>query len=136
MSMEYDEFLVRASIQADVLEAWVAAGWLTPNAEEGMQQFSEIDVARARLIQDLRRDIGVNDEGVGVILDLIDQLHGLRRTLGHLVSALQAQPQDLRERLALANVANATDAQVAGMQRALANEFSGPKVATSKDDAA
>ena len=79
----------------------MAAGWLTPNAEEGMQQFSEIDVARARLIQDLRRDIGVNDEGVGVILDLIDQLHGLRRTLGHLLTALQAQPQELRERLAV-----------------------------------
>jgi hypothetical protein len=26
-----------------------------------------------RLIQDLRGDIGVNDEGVGVILDLIDK---------------------------------------------------------------
>jgi chaperone modulatory protein CbpM len=101
MTMEHSEFLVRASIQADVLEGWVAAGWLTPNAEEGMQQFSEIDVARACLIQDLRRDIGVNDEGVGVILDLIDQLQGLRRTLGHLLTALQAQPQELRERLAV-----------------------------------
>ena len=79
--MEHDEFLIRARLDGNVLEGWVAAGWLTPNAEEGMQQFSEIDVARARLIQDLRRDIGVNDEGVGVILDLIDQLHGLRRTL-------------------------------------------------------
>jgi chaperone modulatory protein CbpM len=101
MSMEHDEFLIRARLDGNVLEGWVAAGWLTPNAEEGMQQFSEIDVARARLIQDLRRDIGVNDEGVGVILDLIDQLHGLRRTLGHILTALQAQPQELRERLAV-----------------------------------
>jgi chaperone modulatory protein CbpM len=101
MSMEHDEFLIRARLDGNVLEGWVAAGWLTPNAEEGMQQFSEIDVARARLIQDLRRDIGVNDEGVGVILDLIDQLHGLRRTLGHLLTALQAQPQELHERLAV-----------------------------------
>ena len=99
--MEHDEFLIRARLDGNVLEGWVAAGWLTPNAEEGMQQFSEIDVARARLIQDLRRDIGVNDAGVGVILDLIDQLHGLRRTLGHLLTALQAQPQELRERLAV-----------------------------------
>jgi chaperone modulatory protein CbpM len=101
MSMEHDEFLIRARLDGNVLEGWVAAGWLTPNAEEGMQQFSEIDVARARLIQDLRRDIGVNDAGVGVILDLIDQLHGLRRTLGHVLTALQAQPQELRERLAV-----------------------------------
>jgi chaperone modulatory protein CbpM len=101
MSMEHDEFLIRARLDGNMLEGWVAAGWLTPNAEEGMQQFSEIDLARARLIQDLRRDIGVNDEGVGVILDLIDQLHGLRRTLGRLLTALQAQPQELRERLAV-----------------------------------
>ena len=99
--MEHDEFLIRARLDGNVLEGWVAAGWLTPNAEEGMQQFSEIDVARARLIQDLRRDIGVNDAGVGVILDLIDQLHGLRRTLGHLLTALHAQPQELRARLAV-----------------------------------
>ena len=99
--MQHDEFLIRARLDGNVLEGWVAAGWLTPNAEEGMQQFSELDVARARLIQDLRRDIGVNDAGVGVILDLIDQLHGLRRTLGHLLTALQAQPQELRARLAV-----------------------------------
>ncbi len=99
--MEQDEFIIRVRLDCNVLESWVAAGWLTPNAEESMQQFSEMDVARVRLIQELRRDIGVNDEGVGVILDLIDQLHGLRRMLGNLVTALRAQPQELRERLAV-----------------------------------
>lgn len=99
--MDHSEFLVRANIEADVLEAWVAAGWLMPTAREGGVQFSEIDVARVRLIHDLRGDIGVNDEGVGVILDLIDQLHGLRRTLGHFLTALHTQPEDLRERLAV-----------------------------------
>jgi len=100
MSMDQEEFLIRARIDGNVLDGWVAVGWLTPNAE-GVQPFSEIDVARVRLIQDLRHNIGVNDEGVGVILDLVDQLHGLRRTLGHLLTALQAQPQELRERLAV-----------------------------------
>jgi chaperone modulatory protein CbpM len=101
MSMDHSEFLIRASLNAQVLEAWVAAGWLTPSAKEGAQEFSEVDVARVRLIQDLRRDIGVNDEGVGVVLDLLDQLHGLRRTLGHLLTALRRQPDDLRERLTI-----------------------------------
>ena len=31
-------------------------------------------------------DLGVNDEGIAVILDLVDQLHGLRRTLRELLS--------------------------------------------------
>jgi chaperone modulatory protein CbpM len=38
-------------------------------------------VARAQLIQDLREEMGVNDEGVALILQLIDQIHGLRRAL-------------------------------------------------------
>jgi chaperone modulatory protein CbpM len=40
--------------------------------------FSDADLARARLIQDLRLDFGVNDKGVAIILHLLDQLHGLR----------------------------------------------------------
>ena len=103
--MEHREFLSRAQLQAEVLEAWVAAGWLMPGAQAGTEaggpQFNEIDVARVRLIRDLQADMGVNDEGVGVILDLIDQVHGLRRTLGDLLSAIHAQPQDMRERLAV-----------------------------------
>jgi chaperone modulatory protein CbpM len=38
-------------------------------------------MARAQLIHDLRHDFGVNDEAVPLILDLIDQVHGLRRLL-------------------------------------------------------
>jgi chaperone modulatory protein CbpM len=45
----------------------------------------EVDLARARLICGLRRDIGVKDEGVGVILNLVDPVHGLRSMLQALV---------------------------------------------------
>jgi chaperone modulatory protein CbpM len=31
-----------------------------------------------QLIKDLKVDFGVNDEGIAIILHLIDQLHGLR----------------------------------------------------------
>jgi chaperone modulatory protein CbpM len=83
--VEHPEFLSRAHLQAEVLQAWVAAGWLTPSTEVGTEggapRFTEIDV--------------------GVILDLIDQVHGLRRTLGDLLSAIHAQPEDMRERLAV-----------------------------------
>ena len=99
--MKHSDFLVRANIEADVLEAWMAAGWVAPSDQAGVRQFSAIDVARVRLIQDLHGDIGVNDEGVSIILDLIDQLHGLRRTLGQLLTAMRTQPDDLRERLAI-----------------------------------
>jgi chaperone modulatory protein CbpM len=47
-------------------------------------------MARAQLIQDLRRDLGVNDEAIPIILDLIDQVHGLRRLLRGLVGERRA----------------------------------------------
>jgi chaperone modulatory protein CbpM len=98
--MEDREFLHRARLEAEALATWVEAGWLTRSiAGEAGQEFTDIDVARAHLIHDLKRDIGVNDEGIGVILDLLDKLHGMRRTLGNLLSAIQAQPDDVRTRL-------------------------------------
>jgi chaperone modulatory protein CbpM len=42
-------------------------------------------MARACLIRDLQRDLGVNEEAIPVILDLLDQLHGLRRVLRHVL---------------------------------------------------
>jgi len=35
--------------------------------------FSDADLARANLIRELQQDLGVNNEGVGVILHLLDQ---------------------------------------------------------------
>jgi chaperone modulatory protein CbpM len=99
--MEHREFLSQACLEAEVLEAWVAAGWLAPHSEGVEPQFTEIDVARVRLIKDLQGDVGVNDEGVGVILALIDQLHGMRRTLGDLLGALCQEPEEVRARLGL-----------------------------------
>jgi chaperone modulatory protein CbpM len=88
--MQISEFLVGARLDVASLEAWLAAGWLAPEAEVGGPEFSEIDVARALLIHDLRH-MGVNDEGVPVILDLVDQLHGLRRLLRDVI-VLAAEP--------------------------------------------
>jgi chaperone modulatory protein CbpM len=105
--MHYREFLVRARLEDDVVKEWVAAGWLIPADQAGEADFSDIDVARAHLISDLKADIGVNDEGIAVVLHLLDQLHGLRRTLGDILSAVQAGPDDLREQL-LAHLSDTT----------------------------
>lgn len=98
--MEHQEFLARARLDRAALEAWMSAGWLVPDASGGAPQYSEGDLARAHLINDLRGDVGVNDEGIAVILHLLDQLLGLRRTLGDMLSAMRAQPDEFRERLA------------------------------------
>jgi chaperone modulatory protein CbpM len=60
------------------LKAWIEAEWLLPLTSGTTFEFSDADLARARLIHDLRVDFGVNDEGIAIVLHLLDQLHGLR----------------------------------------------------------
>ena len=85
-----EEFLVRARLEHHSLQAWVAAGWLVPPQTEPELMFSDVDLARAQLIRDLREDLGVNDEGISVILHLIDQMHGLRRSMRDLIDEMRA----------------------------------------------
>jgi chaperone modulatory protein CbpM len=78
MIMNKQEFLTHAGLQVQTLELWLDQRWLVPDQTSAEITFSETDVARAHLIRDLKSDFGVNDEGVDVILHLVDQLHGLR----------------------------------------------------------
>ena len=96
--METREFLLAARLDAGALETWIEEGWLAPRRNGGGGRFSDVDLARAQLIRDLG-ELGVNDEGIPVILDLIDQLHGLRRTLRELLSTIHAQPEATQRRL-------------------------------------
>jgi chaperone modulatory protein CbpM len=91
--MEAREFALHARINGEKLNAWLEAGWLAPQRNDEGTHYSEMDVARARLIEDLK-DLGINDEGVPVILDLVDQLHGLRRVLRELLSTINVQRQE------------------------------------------
>jgi chaperone modulatory protein CbpM len=76
--METQEFIGRSHLDVRTLNAWVEAEWLVPVTSKETFQFSDADLARAQLIQDLRDDFGVNDEGIAIILHLLDQLYGLR----------------------------------------------------------
>ena len=92
------EFLVRAHLEHGSLGAWIAAGWLVPPQTEPELMFSDVDLARAQLIHDLREDFGVNDEGVSVILHLVDQMHGLRRSMQGLLDEMRARGTPADER--------------------------------------
>ena len=102
------DFLLRARLDAASLEAWIEAGWLVPRRSVPERVFSELDLARAWLIRDLRDDMGVNEEGIAVALGLLDQVHGLRQALRRLSSALHALPEPLRREI-LAELQGAAD---------------------------
>jgi hypothetical protein len=57
------EFVIRARVEQQAVETWIAAGWLVPPQTAPEPMFSDVDLARAQLIRDLREDLGVNDEG-------------------------------------------------------------------------
>ena len=82
--MNKQQFLTSAGLEVQTLEFWIEQQWLVPDQTATEISFSDADLARAHLIRDLKGDFGVNDEGVDVILHLVDQLHGLRRALGQL----------------------------------------------------
>jgi chaperone modulatory protein CbpM len=81
-----DELCVLLRIEPASLRLWLDEGWLAPCSQEAGVLLSEMDLARAQLIRDLRDDIGVNNEGIGVILSLLDQLHGTRAVLQTLLA--------------------------------------------------
>ena len=91
------EFLKRTGIDQDTLRVWIEEQWLIPGSEGPGEEFSDADLARAELIRDLKRDMGVNDEGVGVILELLDQVHSLRKVLNETLVCLRETPPPSRD---------------------------------------
>lgn len=87
--MNKQEFLTYSDLQVQTLDLWLEQRWLIPEETSVGIQFSDIDVARARLIHDLKSDLGANDEGIDVILHLMDQIHGLRHALAQLQKDIQ-----------------------------------------------
>jgi chaperone modulatory protein CbpM len=115
--MEVNRFLDRTAINVEVLETWIAEGWLMPRRKEEAQDFDEVDVARAELIRDLRDEFGVNDEGVAIILDLVDQIHGVRRALRAILSGVAAEPESTRRRIVSEIRKTSVSAQVGSTDR-------------------
>jgi chaperone modulatory protein CbpM len=82
------------------LRDWIARGWVTAEPDpSGEFVFDEVDVARVRLIRDLRQVMAVESDTVPLVLDLLDQVYSLRRTLRTVTAALEGQPDEVRARI-------------------------------------
>jgi chaperone modulatory protein CbpM len=82
------------------LRHWIAQSWVRPAGPPEAPEFQDIDVARVRLIVELRRDLGVNDDAVPVVLSLLDQLYRERDHHRRLRAALNALPREALEAVA------------------------------------
>jgi chaperone modulatory protein CbpM len=74
------------------LDSFIAQGWVRPEND----QFDEIDVARVRLIVELRNEMAVEDETIPLVLSLLDSLYDARRRLKDLADAIATQPDHVR----------------------------------------
>ena len=88
------------ALSREDLERWIANEWIRPDPHLDSYVFQEIDIARIRLIQQLRDDLQVNEETLPIVLSLLDQLHDERRRLRQLMSALDRLPEDVRQHIA------------------------------------
>jgi chaperone modulatory protein CbpM len=82
------------------LRVFVSQGLIRPE-EDGAPRYSEADIARAALICNLEDEMGFDADDVPVLLNLIDQIHGLRSELRGFVEVIDALPPDVRSTVRL-----------------------------------
>jgi len=69
-------------------ERWILKQWVKSDVGRGEYEYCEIDVARARLIRDLRDDSEVDKASLPVAMLTTDHLHQLRRRICDIRGAL------------------------------------------------
>jgi chaperone modulatory protein CbpM len=79
------------------LEHWIVEQWVLPESGAAGYVFHEVDVARVRLIVEMKRELAIDEEAIPVVLRLLDQLYALRRRLKAVTAALDTLPPELRD---------------------------------------
>ncbi len=108
MTVRYTETQIVEAISrltATRLTRFVQAEIVVPVQTEGGPRFRDIDFARLELLCELTDDLDLNEDALAVIISLIDQLHTARSELRRVLSVVQEEHEDVRQRVAQALVA-------------------------------
>lgn len=93
------EAAMLCGVSTDEIRIWIAESWVLPaHSPDDDWHFSDVDLARARLIRELEQDLGVNHDAMPVVLSLLDQVHGLRRRLRALARGMADLSEEQRRR--------------------------------------
>lgn len=87
--IKLEEVCRLSGVDEEIIIHFIEEDWVHPSQEDG-SLMDEEDLARIRLICELKDEFGVNDEGVSIILQLLDQLNRM-----HLELAKKFQGDDL-----------------------------------------
>ena len=86
-------------IDRQTLENYITREWLRPVYQPTGWYFEEIDIARLQLVCHLTQDIEVNDQGMDVVLSLLDQLYGIRAHAQKLNQAISQQSSEVQAKI-------------------------------------
>jgi chaperone modulatory protein CbpM len=84
------------TVERTEIMTWIEAEWVRPEQDETGPRFGPIDLARLRLIKELKEDLEVGAEAMPVVLSLVDEMYTLRRQLAALARAMSEAPAELR----------------------------------------
>lgn len=88
--------MLQERIDHQTLENYISRQWLRPISVSTGWYFEDIDIARLELLCHLTQDININDEGMDVVLSLLDQLYSARGHVKKLHSAIAQQPLEVQ----------------------------------------
>lgn len=79
--LSIEELCRFAGISSDLVSQFFRSGLIDPLIEEPILKFDLNVIPRIRKIERLRRDLGVNLAGVGIVLDLLERITELENEL-------------------------------------------------------
>jgi len=95
----FDEVLDHFHVERVELTTWIEQRWVRPQSSSAGWVFDEADQARIALIHELRDEFMVNDDALGVVLSLLDQLYAARRMLRSVEDAVEALPTPMQREI-------------------------------------
>ena len=81
------------------LVAFIRARIVQPVQGEAGQRFREADLARLQLLCDLADNYDLHEDALGMVMSLLDQLNTMRGDMRALMSAVAAEPDEVRGRI-------------------------------------
>lgn len=102
MSGKYTESEAIAAVERLTvirLRSFVEAEIVTPTQTETGIVFRDVDLVRMELLCELSEDFDLHLDALGVVISLIDQLHGVRGNLRTVLDAVEREPEEVRQRI-------------------------------------
>ncbi|MBN2025581.1 MAG: MerR family transcriptional regulator [Actinobacteria bacterium] len=88
-----------ADVHPQTLRIYERKGLISPARVHNRRRYSEADIQRCRLIQELTQEMGVNLAGVKMIMDMRSRIEGMRARMKSLEEELEGLREDVENRV-------------------------------------